>query len=170
MNALIAPLKTLQWPGGGYLYKHVRQAKNEVEEYLLIPFTLKEKKNSIILIATGNNYLTVVSGKRVTWTHPALITRCEGWICDWRTAVQWESYKNMCVCVCKCYACFHTDVEYKSFFFKFYRLLCKTEKTNKRKWKVLNVSNHAFIFAMLLYWYHAHNTLQYQNLQSIWPG
>lgn len=30
MNALIAPLKTHPWPGGGYLYKRVRQAKKWV--------------------------------------------------------------------------------------------------------------------------------------------
>lgn len=79
MNALIAPLKTLPWPGGGYLYKRVRQAKNEGKGYLLIPFAHRERNLAVILIATGNNYLAVNSGKRVTWTHPALITRCEGW-------------------------------------------------------------------------------------------
>jgi len=54
---------------------------------------LRQKKNlAVILIATGNNYLAVDSGKRVTWIHPALITRCELLVdgCDWRTAVQLE--------------------------------------------------------------------------------
>lgn len=41
------------------------------------PLLWERERKSIILIATGNNYL-VDSGKWVTWRHPTLITRCEG--------------------------------------------------------------------------------------------
>lgn len=44
MNALIAPLKTLPWPGGGYLYKRVRQAKTRGKNICWSPL-LPEKKN-----------------------------------------------------------------------------------------------------------------------------
>lgn len=80
MNALIAPLKTLPWPGGGYLYKRVRQAKKwggATFPDSLCSERERERKKSIILIATGNNYL-VDSGKWVTRRHPTPITRCEG--------------------------------------------------------------------------------------------
>lgn len=80
MNALIAPLKALPWPGGGYLYKRVRKAKMRGKDICWSPLLTEKKNLEVILIATGNNYLAVNSGKQVTWTHPALITRCERWM------------------------------------------------------------------------------------------
>lgn len=44
MNALIAPLKALPWPGGGYLYKHVRKAKTRGMDICWSPL-LTEKKS-----------------------------------------------------------------------------------------------------------------------------
>lgn len=75
-----------------------QKSKNEGKGYSLIPFCSHRKSLAVILIATGNNYLAVDSGKRVIWTHPALITRCE-WLvhgCDWRMAVQWEGKLHSC--------------------------------------------------------------------------
>lgn len=99
MNALIAPLKALPWPGGGYLYKHVREAKTRGKDICWSPLHTEGKKNLVvILIATGNNYLAVDSGKRVTWTRPALITRCEGWMDV--TDARLSNGREICACVC----------------------------------------------------------------------
>lgn len=74
MNALIAPLKALLWPGGGYLYKRQR-SKNEGGIFC---WSRAEKKKSVLTLnATGNNYLAVHSGKQVTWMHRALTPRCQ---------------------------------------------------------------------------------------------
>lgn len=43
MNALIAPLKALPWPGGGYLYKHVREAKTRGKDICWSPLHTEKK-------------------------------------------------------------------------------------------------------------------------------
>lgn len=126
MNALIAPLKTLPWPGGGYLYKRVRQAKTRGKDICWSPLLTEKKNLAALLIATGNNYLAVDSGKRVTSTHPALITRCEGWmvVTDARLSNGRESciptVKCVCIAVCVCVSvtCLHTVIifQIKPFF------------------------------------------------------
>lgn len=44
MNALIAPLKALPWPGGGYLYKLVRKAKMRGKDICWSPLLTEKKK------------------------------------------------------------------------------------------------------------------------------
>lgn len=45
MNALIAPLKTLPWPGGGYLYKRVRQPKTQGKDICWSPLLTEREKS-----------------------------------------------------------------------------------------------------------------------------